>query len=195
LGAGVAFDLSLITRIAEPVIGGVFLALILRFIERRARLFVYYGHVGNFQIQPTAQNPAFDIFTHSVVIRNGGKLAAHNVRVPHARLPGAILNVSVSPGINFTKSTLPSGSDEILFPILVAGQQATISYLYYPPLTWNLINLPITCDEGVARVLNVLPTRQLRTWQLWLLWALMIVGAITVLFFLVHLAQWAAAKI
>lgn len=172
----------------------MFLALILRFIERRARLFVYYGHVGNFQIQPTAQNPAFDIFTHSVVIRNGGKLAAHNVRVPHARLPGAILNVSVSPGINFTKS-LPSGSDEILFPILVAGQQATISYLYYPPLTWNLINLPITCDEGVARVLNVLPTRQLRTWQLWLLWALMIVGAITVLFFLVHLAQWAAAKI
>jgi hypothetical protein len=186
----VALDVSLIQRIAEPVIIGVLLTLALRLIERRVRLSVFYGHVGEFRTQPSGNIPAFVVHTHSVVIRNSGKLAAHNVRVPHAVSLGAPnVNVSVNRGVNFTQSTLQSGSDELLFPILVPGQQVTISYLYYPPLIWSQINLPVTCDEGMARVLNVLPTPQLRPWQLWLLRVLVIIGAITVLLLVAYVAH------
>jgi hypothetical protein len=182
------------TKIAEPVLGGVAVALIIRAIERRARarLTVFYGHVARFRIQPTAATAMqFDVHTHSIVIKNGGRLPAHNVRVPHA-LPFSLsaINVFVDPGINYTQSTLPGGGDEILIPILVAGQQAAIHYLYYPPLTFNQINLAITCDEGIARALTVLPTIQLRPWQLWSMRALLLVGAITVVYVLIRAVEW-----
>jgi hypothetical protein len=186
-----AFDLSLIQRIAEPVIGGVVLAVILRAIERRARLTAYYGHVGRFRIQPTAAAPSFDVHTHTVVIKNGGRLPAHNVRMPHP-LPFGMnaINVFVDPGINYSQSTLPSGGDEILFPVLVAGQQVTVHYLYYPPLTFQQINLPISCDEGMARAVTVLPAVQLRRWQSWSLRVLMVAGAIAIIFLLVRAGEW-----
>lgn len=134
---------------------------------------------------------AFDVHTHSIVIRNSGALSAHNVRIQHAlSVSAATVNVSVDPpGVNFTHSILPSGGDEFLFPILVAGQQITISYLYYPPLTWDRINLQITCDEGMARVLHVLPIPQLSPWRLWLLRALVVIGAIATIFVVVQLGR------
>lgn len=45
-----------------------------RVLERRTRLVVYYGNVGYFKL------PTGDVHTHTVVVRNAGKLPAHNVR-------------------------------------------------------------------------------------------------------------------
>jgi hypothetical protein len=186
-------DTHLLGRIVATVVGGVVVALILRTIERRVRLVAYYGHVGGeFHIQPIGTNPAFLVRTHSIVIKNTGGLPAHNVRVPHrVSFSASTVNVSISLGVNYTASTLPGGADETVFPILVPGQEVTMSYLYLPPLTWNQINLPITCDEGMARVLSVLPTRQLTRWQLWLLRILVAIGALTALYFIALAARFA----
>jgi hypothetical protein len=187
-----AFDYSLVQRIAEPVIGGVLLTLILRVLERRARLVVYFGHVSSFHLPAKGETPAFDINAHSIVIRNGGKLPAHNVRVPHpGSLAAANINVSVDRGISFTQSLSQNGTDEILMPILAPGQQVTISYLYYPPILWNQINLPISCDECMARTLTVIPTRQLSRRQQAFWWSLIVIGAITVIAAAVQAARWA----
>lgn len=188
-------DLSLVWRVAEPIIGGVALNLILRAIERRARVVVYYGHVGEFQIQPTQHNTAFGVHTHSVVIRNAGRLPARNIRVPHRlSLKGATVNVSVYPPTSYTQTMLPNGADEFLFPTLGPGQEITIFYLYYPPLTFQQINAPITSDEGMARVLTVIPRPLPPKWLQGILWALVTVGSISVIAALVLIGEWITTK-
>jgi len=133
-----------------------------RVFERRARVIVFYGHVGQFDLQPTGQFPtAVRVHTHTVVIHNIGKLAAHNVRLPHNIALAPPLNFSVQPPTTFARTPLAGGGEEITFPALAPGQQVTVSYLYFPPLFFHQINLPISSDEGMARVLNVLPTPQL----------------------------------
>jgi hypothetical protein len=193
----VVAHVSLIQRVAGPFVCGVILALILRTIKRRARLIVFYGHVGHFRIQPTPSvSVPFGLHTHSVVIKNGGRLQAHNIRVPHALSFGLnAINAFVDQGINYTESVLPGGGDEILFPVMPVGQQVTIHHLYYPPLTWHQINLPINCDEGLARVVTVLPTVQLKRWQLWSSRALIVIGAISVLVGVVVAVEWGSAAL
>jgi uncharacterized repeat protein (TIGR01451 family) len=187
-------DIALVERIVEPVIGGLLLAFVLRLIERRPRVVVFVGNVGFFHLHPSPPGPGGDVHTHTVVIRNAGKLPAHNVRVPHKlSLATSNINVSVLPQTNYSVLPLPTGGDEILFPTLVPGQMVTISYLYYPPIVWNQIHEAVHSDEGMARELNVLPTPQLRPWQLRGLWALVIIGAMTSIYLIIELIRWLAS--
>jgi hypothetical protein len=191
-----AVDLSLGgVRILENFVGG----LLNRIVERRPRLIAYYGHVGVFQISPPAgaQPPGQTIIvhTHTVVIGNTGGLPAHNVRVPHrGLLAGHGINVSVDPGVNYWTHILPGGQEEILFPILVSKQQVTISYLYQPPITYHVINLPIRCDEGMARQVNVLPTPQSPRWLSVIFFTLAIIGLAAVAYGAFELVRWAGAR-
>jgi hypothetical protein len=191
----VVIDFSVVGRIAEAVVIAVLGILAGRAIERRARLTVFYGHVGEFQLQPMGNNPALTVHTHSVVVRNTGRLAAHNVRMPHALPLKPPLNFSVWPQTAFARAPLPGGGEEITFPVLVPGEQVTVSYLYFPPLVFRQINLPIKSDEGMARVINMLPTPQLPRWRLVLFWMLAIVGAVTLLYLLAELGLWTMARV
>src|SRR5437899_1519902 len=144
-------DSSLLLGITQGVALLVIGAVFNRVYERRPRVVVFYGHIGAFQLLGTQGRPPFGVHTHSVVMRNNGRLAAHNVRVPHNPTGGSIVNISVFPLVSFTRNPLPGGGDELLFPVLVSGQELTISYLYYPPLLANQINAPIRSDEGMAK--------------------------------------------
>jgi hypothetical protein len=75
-----SIDFSLLTNIAEKIILLFAGGLVGRFFERRARVVVFYSHVGQFRLQ-SQQQPGL-VHTHSVVIRNAGRIAAHNVHVP-----------------------------------------------------------------------------------------------------------------
>jgi hypothetical protein len=188
-------DLSVLGRIVEAAVLVVLGIFINRWFERRPRLVAYYGHVGAFQLQPSGQYPGGGVNTHSIVIQNTGKLAAHNVRLPHRiALKPPPLNFSVEPPTDFTRTPLAGGGEEITFPVLVPGQQVTISYLYFPPLTWDLINVRISSDEGMARVLNVLPTPQLPRWRLRIFQFLMFIGVVTLVYLVVELALWIKAQ-
>jgi hypothetical protein len=133
-------------------------------------------------LQPVGNTPGMVVRTHTVVIRNTGRLSAHNVRVPHNLPLAPPLNFTIVPQTAFTCAPLSGGGEEIVFPVLVPGQQVTISYLYFPPLLYLQINLPVRSDEGMARVINVLPTPQRPKWFRAALWTLAFVGAVTLLY-------------
>jgi hypothetical protein len=183
-------------RIVENLVGG----LLNRIVERRSRLIAFYGHVGVFQLTPPANAPPGAppgrIHTHTVVIGNVGSLPAHNVRVPHARaLAAANVHVYVEPGVSYSTQKLPGGEDEFLFPILVSKQYVTISYLYFPPLTFHSINLPIRSDEGFARQVSVLPViTYTPRWLSIVFFALALIGLATVAYGVFELVRWTGVR-
>jgi hypothetical protein len=186
----VAIDISILSKITVGVFLLVAGGLINRIFERRARLVVFYGQIGEFHLN--LQPPGI-VRTHAVVIRNVGRDVAKNVHVPHHGLLSVNnIHVSVHPPIAYTVQTLPNNTEEILFPALPAKFQVNLSYLYFPPTLYNQINGQIFSDDGPARVINVLPQVQLPWWVLAVLWALIGIGLITVCYGLWVLARWVA---
>lgn len=88
--------------------------------------------------------------------------------------------VNISPDIQYEIKDLPAGGKEILIPKLVPKKEITISYLYYPPTTWNEINTHLESDNGPLKVVQVLLQIQPPKWVLWIIWILIIVGLISV---------------
>lgn len=173
-----ALDWSLVGKIATPLIAAAGGAAVKDWMERKPKLVSYFGHAEGFPIRRPGQQE-FAIHTHSIVLRNAGRKPATNIRVSHNVLPQ---DFRIFPDVRHDVETLPGGTRDILIPVLVPGEQVTISYLYFPPLLWNQIHAGIKFDEGFAKVLDVLPTPQLKGWQLRLIWALLIVGTLTVLY-------------
>jgi hypothetical protein len=192
---GPVIDFSVFGRIAEALLIAALGGFVARAIERRPRVVAFYAHIGEFQLQPSGGFPGGMVRTHSVVVRNTGRLAARNVRLPHNLPLTPPLNFFIFPQTAFTRSALAGGGEEITFPVLVPGQQVTISYLYFPPLLFNQINLPISSDEGMARVINVLPTPQLPRWRLAVFWMFAFVGVVTSVYLIAELAFWLKARV
>jgi hypothetical protein len=94
----------------------------------------------------------------------------------------ANIHVSIHPPIPFMVQALPNNTEEILFEKLPTEFLVTVSYLYFPPITFNQINAQIYSDEGPARVINVLPQEQYPRWLLTILWVLVGIGVIAVLY-------------
>jgi hypothetical protein len=150
------------------VLGGIAVSIALLFIgawinrafERRPSLVSYYGHIAAFK-HKVPDGTRADIHTHTVILKNDGKKSAKNVRVRHSVLPDFV----VYPSVEYTVVDLPEGGREIVFPTLVPAEQLTISYLYFPPLTWTGVNAGIRSDEGIAKAI---PMDLQRQWPKWL---------------------------
>jgi hypothetical protein len=99
---------------------------------------------------------------------------------------------SVFPDVQPTIVDLQGGGKEILFPVLVPGEQITIQYLYFPPLQWQQINTHTKSDEGYAKILTVLPTPQPSRPVRYAAWGLLFVGVVAVLYLLFVLITIAA---
>jgi hypothetical protein len=162
----------------------------------KIRYSVFYGHVGQFRLQPQQQGSVQPqqqpglVHTHSVVIRNAGRVAAHNVHVPHrGMLNAANIHISIEPHLAHTVQALPNWTEEILFPALPARFQVTVSYLYFPPILFSQINAPIYSDEGLARVIDVLPQEQWPRWLSVMLGGLVLIGIIVVAYALFELVR------
>lgn len=181
-------DWPIAGEIAKAIVVSAVSIGLSRILERRSKLVAYFGHVSEFTL--VANQPR--VHTHAVVVRNTGKKPAHNVRMAHQVLPP---NVSVLPLVQYTTIALPGGGAELLFPILVPGEQITVSYLYFAPLTFNQINRGVKSDEGFAKPIDVLPTPQLPKWQQRLLQVLLIVGIGTICFVLFTALQWVIARL
>ena len=172
-----AIDWDIVATIAAPLITLFFGVALSRKLERRPRLITYLGHVSAHRIDPETGNP-IDVFTHSIVLQNAGRNAAHNVRITHSILP----NFAVFPEIKYEVDHLPGGGSDIVVPVLVPQQEITISYLYFPPTTWDKINRIVTSNEGFAKVMNVLPAIQHPKWVNATAGSLMLIGIIALLY-------------
>lgn len=150
-----------------------------RWAERRPKLVAYFLHASRFQVRQP--DWASVMHTHSIVIWNAGQRTATNVRVRHNFLPE---QVNVFPEVTRHEINRHGDGGEILFPGLVPQEQVTISYLYFPPLTYDRIHAGIQHDEGFARSITVIPTRQYPRWVNLMFFALALLGGVTLLYIL-----------
>jgi hypothetical protein len=170
-------DWMVVATIAAPIIALFVGAAANRWFENRPVLISYFGHVAVFQHNP--QNaPPMQVFTHQVVVRNASRRPATNVRLHHIVLP----DFKVWPMLAYTVEVLPDGSRDIVIPTLVSGEQITISYLYFPPLTVENVNAGIKCDQGFAHAIPVLLQRQRPQWFNRSMGLLLIVGLVSVMY-------------
>jgi hypothetical protein len=170
-------DSELVVQIAVPVATLFLGAWINRWFEKRPALTSYFGHVSAFKYTLDA-GQKMDIYTHSVVLRNAGRKTANNVRLKHATLP----NFQIVPPVDHTVVDLADGAKEILIPTMVPSEQITVSYLYFPPLTYSNVNAGIKSDEGFATQIPVLLQRQYPKWMSRLSIILLLVGLGTVVY-------------
>lgn len=178
-------DLGAVVGIAAAVIGALCLVIFTNWFQSRPRLVTYLGHVSAHKVRHD-DGSATDVYAHSVVLRNAGGKPAKNVRLSHPILP----SFDIQPDLSYTVEKLPGGTEDIVIETLVPKDQVTVSYLYYPPVTWNQINGSIKCDSGVAKVVTVLPTQQYPTWLNLSAVGLMFLGIVTLLYGLVELVRW-----
>jgi hypothetical protein len=170
-------DWTLFSRYAAPILALFAGAALQRFLEKRPKLVIYLAHSSAVTVRPPDGQPT-NVHTHSVVVRNAGRKSANNVRIGHQVLP----DFSIFPSIKYEVSPLAGGGSEILFPSLVAGEQVTVTYLYFPPLLWSGVNSYTKSDEGFAKALNVLPTPQAPQWLQRVAWFFLTLGIAVALY-------------
>ncbi|MBB5501569.1 hypothetical protein [Paraburkholderia sp. MM5384-R2] len=204
-------DWEIVTKLVFPVITAVVVAAIAKRLEYRPKVITYMAHAAGFslppvegpQTPPNAQTgkssdtagatpgaPGVQVNVHSVVVRNTGKKTAFNVRIGHNI---AVRHYVIEPRVQHETNSAASGGWEILIPALVPNEQVLISYLYFPPLTWNQINAYTKSDEGLARFLNVLPTPQPSRWLLVVFLFFFYAGIAAVTYVVIASTQWILA--
>ena len=155
-----SIDWSLVVAFGAPLIA-VGLSFFLDYVRNPPSLVtVYLGHASGHLVNPVDGGEPYEVNTHSVVILNNGRRSASNVRLTHKILP----DFRVFPDVEYQVLDLPGGGREILFPSLVRGQQITVSYLYFPPITWTDIQDSTRSDDGFAKVTRLVPKQQFPRW-------------------------------
>ena len=156
-------------------------AVLDRFFERKPKISYYLGHSSSFQLEAPQRS---QVNTHSVVVVNNGKKTAKQVRIVHDIVPG---NYNVYPQRQHELSNLPDGGAEIILPTLVPSDPVTISYLYFPPITWHQFNTIVRHDDGLGKAIPVIPTRQFPKWKLRILSFFTLLGLIAFIYFVYEL--------
>lgn len=124
------------------------------------------------------KSPPIVVNSHSLTVKNTGRLSATNVRVSHVVDAG----FSVFPPLPYQTREVPDGGFEVLFPKLPPGDAVTLSYIYAPPLTWQEFQTGVRSDEQVGRAVSVLPANKPPRWIFASAVGLQIVGAVTLLY-------------
>lgn len=172
-------DFDVLGKIAAPILTGVVGVLVKRYIEIKPKLITWLIHAAAI---PLKDDNDTIVNTHSIVVRNGGKRTAHNIRVGHNFLPAFQINPKLYHQVIYTSS----GSAEILVPTLVPGEQIQISYVYFPPETWDNIHSYCKSDEMSAKYIDVIPVVRLAKFHLLVVWMLMFAGLSTLFYWCLY---------
>lgn len=179
-------DWDLVIKIAIPLATLVLGKYLDQLLAKRPKLISYLGHVSSFTMHDENRT---QVHTHAIVVRNAGRQSANSVRIGHHVLP----DYQLFPAVQHKVEEVPRGGPEILIEKLVPGEQVTVSYLYFPPLTWDRVNAYTKSDEGLARILTVIPSPQPQPWVIRSLWVLVAIGVMTTLYLCVQFLRWILA--
>jgi len=182
-------DWVVVATIAAPIIALFVGAALNRALENRPKLVAHYGHVSGFRTD-RAGAQSLQVNTHSVVIRNAGRKSAKNVHVTHNYLP----DFNVYPDVQYETNDLPGGGKELVFPTLIPKEEINISYLYFPPVTYDQIVTHVKSDEGAAKIINVWQVPIMSKKVRGLLWFLMVVGSVSTVYILYVLIKYVIGK-
>lgn len=182
-------DTEVIAKLAAPVITAILGFILKSYFEAKPKLVTYLVHASEIPLHDEKKSK---VNIHSIVVSNAGKRTANNIRLGHNFLP---ISFQLYPQLTHEVTRNENESAEILIPTLVPGEQVNISYLYWPPVTWNQIHSYCKCDETNAKYLNVAPTQQLNKIQKSLIWSLIFIGASTVVYWLfIRIWAWVQAS-
>ena len=181
---------QIFATLAAPILALFLGVWVNRRFENRPVLLSHWGHVSSFNYQK-GDGATGIVNTHSVVIRNAGRRAATNVRLSHTILP----DFNIWPAVEYQLRDLPNSGPDILIPTLVPGQHITISYLYYPPVTYANVNAGVKCNEGFATQIPVLLQPKHPTWHKVVGGMLMILGIASLLYGIFELVQLIVATV
>jgi hypothetical protein len=170
-------DWNAVATIAAPVITLFLGVWVNRKFENRPALISYFSHVSAFRYSPPGGQLMW-INTHSVVLRNTGRMSATGIRIHHNTLP----DFNIWPTVVHSVEILPDGSKDIVIPILVPGEQITVSYLYFHPVTVDQVNAGIKSDQGFSQQISVLLQRQFPRWFNFIVGTLMIAGLVAIIY-------------
>lgn len=170
-----------VATIAAPIISLFVGVWVNRKFESRPVLISYFGHISAFRSTPP-NGQAIQVHTHAVILRNTGRRSATNVRLHHAVLP----DFTIWPSVVYRTEDLLDGTRDIVIPTLVPGEEVTVSYLYFPPLTAAGVNAGIKSDQGFAQAIPVLLQRQYPKWINRIVGVLLVVGVIATLYLLYY---------
>ena len=173
---------QVLATVAAPIVALLVGIWLNRRFESRPVLLYHWGHVSSFK-HPGQDGANVTLNTHSVVIRNVGRRAATNVRLSHGQLP----YFNIWPPVQHRLEEVPDSGRDIVIPIVVPNEHLTISYLYFPPITYAEVNHGIKFDEGLATPIPVLLQRQYPVLLYYTAGALMIMGMSTLAYGLVEL--------
>lgn len=116
---------------------------------------------------------------HTLIVRNDGKKEARNVQIIHLNLPELY---QVLPAVSYTIEDLKDGK-AIVFPSLVPGEEITICYMY-SEILFGKIHGIIKHDEGHAKWITILLTREYSSNTLMGIRCLILLGIITIIYWL-----------
>ncbi|MBY0111742.1 MAG: hypothetical protein K2Y21_02885 [Phycisphaerales bacterium] len=179
-----SIDWDSVSRVAIPFGTLVAGAAINRMIERRPKLLAYFGHISAHSVQPVQPDTdTIFVHTHSIVLRNAGRLAAKNIRIRYNAKP---MHIDIFPQIAHSYEKMTDGSEDLCIPTLPPSFEISISHLYYNPLTWNQIHGSILSDDGPAKVLRTVHATPWPAWRTGLCGAFFLIGCITSLYVVVQ---------
>jgi len=195
-------DADVLAKLAAPTIAAMITLAIKAYTSAKPKIVAWLGHISIFKLdaasrlQVVAVIPDGDaeararhhsVHAHSLIVRNVGGKTANQVRVSHYMWPD---HVSVHPPVNYTIERNPEGSADIIFPVLVPGEQVTLSYLYDPSLSFNLITAGLKSDEGMGRIVDAPTMHKPSIWRMAVVLTLAFVGLSLVIYWIV---LWAIA--
>lgn len=183
-------DWQLFATVTAPLLAlfvGVWLN---RRIEKRPVLLTHWGHVSQFRLQSPDGTSNF-VNTHSVVIVNQGKRSATNVRLSHSTLP----DFNIWPAVPHRLEQVPDSGSDIVIPTMVPGEQIMISYLYFPPVTYEQVNSNVKHDEGFATHIPVLLQRQYPRWLYNSAAIIIVIGLSALAYVLFEVISWLVGRV
>lgn len=167
--------LPLFYKLFSLIVAPIIVALIIKKFNASPRVISYFANVSAVKIPSMDQSQEWmPVYGHTLILQNVGKLSAKNVRLGHSKLSPPYF--SIYPDTQYIEVDLPEGGKEIVFPIMRPGEQVIISYLYFPPVTFDKIHTFCKSDEGFAERVPMIHTRLLKPWQKYLLLGFVVVG-------------------
>lgn len=165
--------------------------LLHRLTTKKADLISYVSHLQTVTFQPQGQLPAALIQTFSLFLWNQGKAPAKEVQVLHYFLPPH----NVYPDLPRTEVQTPGGGTMIQFPSIPPRVLVTITYLVFNlPANQQIISA-VNSEHGPAHHIPVNLQRIFPKWVQYILGLLIMLGAYTVIGWLLSLLMYLSHRI
>lgn len=175
-------SLDAVLKLSSPILTALIGWISKQYLDAKPKLVTYLVHASAIPLNDGSETV---VNTHSVIVRNVGKRTATNIKVGHNNLPPSF---QVFPPVPYTVTKGPKDSAEILIPNLVPEEEVSISYLYFPGLTWHGINSYTKSDEGFAEVIKFIPSKGPSKFFVAMFWLFAFLGASV---FMYAAAKWA----